>query len=202
MKLTEKLLEKYFLGKCTEEEKEFMEKWVNSLSEEDPELSLSDLQEMKKNSWNVIKERNQFSSVAYKSKRKNAALYRRVLRYSAAACLLIGLFYAGRLSNPNIENDTQSKLSGMLHIYGGDRSYAQAEGERYNVLFDGALQLFNESNEVKTVFVGDKEYKIKPLQNYFLTGSNHNSHLVNTYSRENNKHSLKGNFTVKIIRGL
>ena len=92
MRITVELLEKYLRGLCSPEEKAAVEQWLTSSEDEVSELSAEAISEMKQNV------RRSLPPFLDNNKPLVVPLYMQVIRYAAAACIIIGVFVAGRLS--------------------------------------------------------------------------------------------------------
>jgi|GEM_PF-2677389 len=96
MKIDHKLLEKYHLGLCTTEEEAAIMAWLDSNnSDEELDWPVEHKQAIGQGMWENIAEHIDSSpEVTPFFSRK---LYRRITRYAAAACLVLGVIYGERI---------------------------------------------------------------------------------------------------------
>ncbi|WP_438712048.1 hypothetical protein ACSTS3_06170 [Aquimarina muelleri] len=193
MKVTPKLIEKYLLKDCSEQEIKIVEQWIASNEQEQSTISNSNLEKMESEIWNSL----------YKNELQNTTkvipLYKKAMRYAAVACVAGLIFFAGRFST--ITNTTIDPQNNLL-VYGGNGTHAKIPGNEFSLQFDGQLKLFNGSKAIKTVIAGNKTYTLEPMQTYFLMGNNQNSSLISSinFVEEESLAQLKGNFGIKILK--
>ncbi|GAA3627355.1 hypothetical protein [Flavivirga jejuensis] len=199
MKITKELLKKYNQGKCTDAEKKEIELW---LLVEDDHMTLSE--EEFGDSIQNIKQKLHTTLFEHQSKSKVLPLYRTVMRYTAVACFIIAVFFAGRFSttsNTSMAEAITEQQSNNLFVYGGDETHVKITGDVFSLQFNGSLKLNNDSKSKKTIKVGDNTYILIPKQTYYLMGNNHKSTLIadNTPHRSVPKifSMLKGDFSIE-----
>ena len=85
-RITDRLLQKYYLGQCTEEEQSAVEQWLASEQFDEP-LDLPDRVKPihKQQMWQAISEDLDLP------RGRKVPLYRKMMRYAAAACAVFGL---------------------------------------------------------------------------------------------------------------
>ncbi|MEM6842289.1 MAG: hypothetical protein AAF944_23235 [Bacteroidota bacterium] len=180
MNISPELLKKYASGTCTEEERKLVEQWLahDDLSTTSPRAELA---EERTQVWRSI-----IQNVGW-SETKVAPMHRRMTRYAAAACVIIGVFAAGfstgfTFAKPAADTVKQTNqlasLSGLLHIYGGDGAYGVVAGNSYRIEFEGRLGLYNEAPHPKRIVCGEQEFTLKPHQTYYLSGSHQQASIA------------------------
>ena len=196
MKITKELLEKYVRGNCTEAERLAIENWSPNEWDQTDRLEPQELANEKDRVWNnVVTHQN--------TARPIIGIYKNIIRFTAAACIVFGAFLTGRLTASDSSNAEikGKRLTDLLHVYGVNQSYAKIEGEKYNVLFDGSMKLYNASDKPKSIVVGETEYVIEPFKSYFLSGSHEDPNLTDYQIAENpRRYPLKGNFSIGVIK--
>ena len=196
------LLQKYYDGRCTREEREIVETWLHS-AESDETVDLPDETkiEHKERIWQNIK-RDIGPSIS-----EEKPLYIRILHYAAAACIVIGIIAAGYFSGIDLYQNERSGItaeaSNQLHITAQSGKITSMHGNQFQIEFEGEcmLQLHNASDSEISIQSGEKSYVLEPSQFYFLTGSDKESHVIEKktlpfglmvqFERE-----LKGNFSI------
>ncbi|MEM9528335.1 MAG: hypothetical protein AAGA31_17110 [Bacteroidota bacterium] len=175
MKITNELLKKYAKGKCTDEERTLIEKWMTSDTTSEEEIFIEEFEPHEESIW---------KSILVKVTEKNPdtiSIFRTFIKVSAAASILFATFLGGRVSaNVNVPTTTNSpaKLNEHLYIYSGKKSYGNLPGELFKVQFDGRLRLYNASKKTQKLMVGDSLFTLHPERNYFLTGSTERAELT------------------------
>ncbi|MEM6841822.1 MAG: hypothetical protein AAF632_06325 [Bacteroidota bacterium] len=199
MKVTAELIRKYHLGQCSPEEAVAVERWLRSESEEDSVLAEEELDKMADNVWQSVSSRLDTGSAPA------VPLYKKLTRYAAAACIIIGVFVAGLLTGftyaePLADTINNAEhLTDQLHIYGGDGAYGQIGGSRYRIEFEGVIKLENNSRKPKQVVCGEQEFTLQPQRTYFLSGSNQRARITdNSYSPNppDFQNELAGGFSI------
>ncbi|MEM9673170.1 MAG: hypothetical protein ACFB15_30220 [Cyclobacteriaceae bacterium] len=198
MNISPELLKKYATGNCTEEERRLVEQWLadDNLSTTSPRAKLE-------------AERTQvWQNIAHKigwKETKVVPMYRRITRYAAVACIIIGIFMAGRLSvstghaSPVKQGKRLVTLPNLLHIYGGDGAYGIVAGNRFRLEFEGEVKLYNGDPQPKQIVCGGQEFTLESYQTYFLSGSDqrayitNDSHFPDTYDLQS---ELAGGFSI------
>lgn len=195
--ISKKLLQKYFTGTCSSNEKRIVEAWLES-DEYDEPLTLSEKVKtsQKQQMWDHI-----MNNMDAKTGDRLNLFYKRLAKYAAVACLLVTIFVGGRFSvNTGYAKSDSINQIGELHIYGGNGSYARIGGEKYKLRFDGTLKLFNGSDQSKLLICGAKEYRLEPFNTYLLTGSHNDPGIINLQYNQEFARELKGDFSINIIR--
>ena len=174
MKITNELLKKYAEGRCTEEEKALIEKWMTSNTNTDEEVFVEEFEPFKESTW---------KSILVKVTEKHPdtiSIFRTFIKVSAAASILFAAFLGGRVSaNVNAPiSDSSPKLNEHLYIYSGKKSYGNLPGTIFKVQFDGTIRLYNASRKTQKLMVGDSVFTLQPERTYFLTGSTESSELT------------------------
>ena len=201
MKITKELLNKHSKGLCTEEERKVVEAWFEM--DEGPATGLRMYigdEVNKERIWSRVSQN--IPLFGNQSGSQTIPLYRRVARYVAVACIIFAAFLGGRFSasSANANNIVDKSPKDLLYVYGENGSYAQIEGEKYDVKFDGKLKLFNGSDKPKVITCGTKEFQMEPFQTYLLDGSYHDPKMISKDFDDQYFNHLKGDFSIKIIR--
>ena len=195
IKVDNKLIKKYHLGLCSPQEEEAVSKWLES-SEFNEELILESNVDHKQVMWqNISKDLNLTGT-------KVVPLYKKVIKYASVACLIMGVFFAGRYSTTDIPIYEITKVQqSTLLVYGGNGTYAKIPGDNFSLQFDGQLKLYNGSSSIKTVKVGNASYTLEPFKSYVLMGDIEKSSLIASLGFESMDEygGLKGDFSVKVI---
>ena len=175
MKVTKELLKRYGLGLCSEEEKKTIEEWIDTLDDPSMRLSTNIRPTVNKERlWNKIaRQRPEVKERMSSAKVRNIILFQNALRYAAAACFVIAVFFVGRLSvtttyaKPNISRPG----SGHLYIYGMNGASTHLPGEVFSVGFEGTIKLYNASANPKIIKIGDREFGLLGFQTYYVSGT-------------------------------
>ncbi|MDO5968261.1 hypothetical protein Q4Q35_00435 [Flavivirga aquimarina] len=204
MKVDNTLLEKYYNGFCSKVEQDIVEKWLasNKFDNSNPlDLPTGESKEAhKKKIWQDISQSLPSTTV------KIIPLYKKLTRYAAAACFIMGVFFAGRYSKINNTTIVAQEIAAKqkshdLLVYGGNKAYAKIQGDTFNLQFDGRLKLYNSSTSVKTIKVSNVTYTLEPRQTYYLLGNNNKSTLIANNVRYDSAPEifsvLKGDFSIK-----
>ncbi|MEM9675599.1 MAG: hypothetical protein AAF992_23615 [Bacteroidota bacterium] len=200
MKMTNELLIKYAKGQCAPEEKGLVEAWLSEIEHPDLPSYDDELDEITPKVWSRL------SQQLPKGGAKVVPMYKRVMHYVAAACLAMGLFFAGHLSGRQSvsyasEIKQGKQLTDVLYIYGGNGTYGQVDNSRYRLKFEGTLRLHNSANVPKQIVCGKQEFTLEPHKTYFLSGSDQDAHLTeeinlpdayDVYDRLDGTFSIKG----------
>ena len=196
-KIDRKLLQKFFTGTCSEDEKKRVEAWLVS-GEYDEPLTIRETakEQYKKLMWeNISADMDSGNNVPV------IPLYKRLARYAATACIIFAAFFGGRFSagtaNANPVADKSPK--DHLYIYGANGSWGHLPGQSFKVRFDGVVRLYNGSQGLKSIQVGDTSLVLESYQTYYLGGSEENPTLLNDDLFPFNKNGnarLKGNFSI------
>tara|TARA_R110002050_G_scaffold268550_1_gene410687 strand:+ start:31417 stop:32016 length:600 start_codon:yes stop_codon:yes gene_type:complete len=198
MKVDHKLLEKYYNGFCSKEEKNAVESWLASNTFDDSEFI--DLPKGESKMTHKQKMWQDISQVVNKPVVKVIPLFKELTKYAAVACIIAAVFFAGRYSTTtNMAIEPQNNLL----VYGGNGTHAKIPGNEFSLQFDGQLKLFNGSKDIKKVTVGNKIYTLEPMKTYFLMGNNQKSSLVAGLDfeiEERGLAQLKGDFGIKILK--
>ena len=204
MKITKELLKRHGLGLCTEAEKKAVEEWFEQ--HEYPSMHVSTVRRPRANReriWSrLAQDRPQLDKRMSLEKAKNLVFLNSAMKYAAAACFVIGIFFFGRISvtNVNATEIIDKPPKNLLYVYGENGSYAQIDGERYDIQFDGKLKLHNGSDKPKVILSGTKEFELEPFKTYLLNGSHNDPKIANKEWDDKHFKDLKGNFSIRIIR--
>ena len=173
MEITPALLEKYQLGTCTPDEKKAVEKWLDDTCDVPKDVPSTTTKAMSASVWTKV------SGTIATDIAPTIPLYRKVVRYAAAACILCAVFFAGRFSVDSVKADPVPKnpLKDHLFIFGGDEAQAHILGESFEVKFDGTIKLYNSGFTPKTIQVGDTSIILSSQKKYYLTRSFENPKL-------------------------
>ncbi|MEM9830477.1 MAG: hypothetical protein AAF944_07550 [Bacteroidota bacterium] len=224
MNISKELILRYYSGKCSAEERQFVEKWLESSEDEPSKYSDELISQIKEETWGRIlseklnRERirsgvspelstlDDQKSTTRKGK-KVILLYRRFSRYVAVACLAIGIFFAGHLSGRQsvsyaAEIKQGKQLTDVLYIYGGHGTYGQVDGSKYRLRFEGTLRLHNTAQASKQIVCGEQEFTVEPHRTYFLSGSDQDAQFteeMNLPDAYDVFERLDGTFSIKGI---
>lgn len=202
MKISKELLQKYVSGNCTEDERKEIDIWLNS-GGKFPKTHYEELFEPRKE---IIRQKlhkrlwHNYNTLGRNTKR--------IIRFSAAACMLFGAFLGGRVSaNTNAPAIVESHKNEKQHLYitGGKGSNGNLPGDNFQVKFDGTLRLYNGSLKPQTVQSGSSSFILEPKQAYFLTGSTENAQLINDLSigigdmNTSGDNETLGDFSISIL---
>ena len=206
-KIDGELLQKYYAGRCTPKEEKMVQAWLES-GESDEKLDLPDeiKSAHKEQMWQNIT-----AGIGRPAAATNVTtLYKKVIRYAAAACVAIGLFVGGYyygIENADTRNKTMAiadKHANQLHISATSDKVAKIDGDQFQIRYDGHLQLYTAANSEMTIYIGEKSYVLQPMQSYYLTGSSENPNIIDgrklspdesmVFNRMN-----KGNFSIHRI---
>ncbi|MGD1895065.1 MAG: hypothetical protein ACFB15_31285 [Cyclobacteriaceae bacterium] len=217
MKISEELILRYYSGECSEEERQFVEKWLESSEDEPSKYSDEFISQIKEETWDKILSekinREQIRSevsqelptvkgqkLTTKKDEKVVPMYKRIIRYAAVACLFIGTFFLGYIASPNAQADTietSQQLTDVLHVYGGNDTYAKMDAARYRIKFEGTLSLYNGSQTPQQIVCGEQEFTLEPHRAYRLRGSDRKAYLAYESSDVYDDHiTLSGGFSI------
>lgn len=198
------LLQRYFNGDCSAAEKARVEAWLASDEYEIAPLPFDATMkaDIKSSMWKNITADIDSEGSATDTDTPIVPLHRRMLRYAAAVCLLIAVFFGGRISASYFNTKTKTDNSSPhdhLYIAGGNGAQGHLPGDYFRVKFDGTLRLFNDGLMPKTIEVGDTTFALLPQQTYYLQGTVENPQLLGignyTYP-ENEFQDLRGYFSI------
>ncbi|MEQ6118101.1 hypothetical protein [Reichenbachiella sp. MALMAid0571] len=177
MKVTSSLLRKYVAGLCTPQEAQEVESWMSSF-EDDAVLSPEEIG----NSPQIIRER--LYGVLFGSGEKTPVipLYKKLVKYVAAACIIFATFFGGRFSanTANANTIVDKSPKGHLYISGGKGTKGNLPGKVFKLQFDGTLRLYNSAMGQKSVQVGNTSFILESRQTYYLLGSIEKPNLINS----------------------
>ncbi|MEM6843344.1 MAG: hypothetical protein AAF632_14040 [Bacteroidota bacterium] len=177
MKITPQLLVRYQQNRCTPAEVRAVEQWLLATDDESSSLTEAQLARMQTEIWDAIS-----PEVLGSKSNKIIPLPKRVTRYAAAACVIIGTFFLGYFAAlPSAQADTVEKpkhLADLLHVYGGDGTYGTVAGSRFRVKFEGSLRLYNEAKQTKQIVCGEQKFTLEPYETYCLIGSDEKATLL------------------------
>jgi hypothetical protein len=197
MKINKTLLKRYFDGTCSENEKIEVEAWLASEVHDDPLV----LDEITKDHYKSLIWQNLSADVGFDDSIQEIPLYKRLSKYAAVTFLFLTVFVAGRMSvqsgyaNPLAAEESKK----LLYINGENGAYAQIEGNKYALQFDGVLKLYNGSNTTKIITCGINAFELQPFQTYFLTGSHEQPRLLSGQVDEELESMLQGDFSIRVI---
>ncbi|MEM0940184.1 MAG: hypothetical protein AAF600_16495 [Bacteroidota bacterium] len=204
MKITRKLLERHGLGLCSEEERKAIERWFETL--DDPSLNLrtdSTPEFEKEYTWSkMTQDLPELENRMSLQTAKRIQLFKNTLHYAAAACFVLVIFFGGRFSvdsataSPRPENPTADHL----FIFGENGAKGNLPGDIFEIDFNGAVKLYNNSFISKTILVGDTSFVLESHRRYFLSG-NLRAPIFENYSnsktgRDNSSTPLVGDFSI------
>jgi len=174
-----KLLEKYYTGRCTPEERKRVEAWLESgEAHETPDLPENVKMSHKAQMWHNIMGEIDIAQPAAKT----IPIYKKVIRYAAAACVAITLigtgYFYGINNDITVISAFTAEVPGQLHISTGADKTAKIDGDQFRIQFEGFLQLYNASNSKMSITAGGKSYVLKPSKVYYLTGSHKKSLFI------------------------
>lgn len=182
MKVTRELLKRYGLGLCTAQERKEIEKWFDTLDDPSSRLGKSLRPTFDDELiWSKMSEkRPQLSKTLNFKRATNLVVFSDVMRYAAAACFVLVVFFAGRFSVGTAQASPPSKdpTADHLFIFGASGAVGNLPGENYTIEFDGALRLYNNSIKPKKIYVGDTTFMISSKSNHYLIGDTQNPELI------------------------
>ena len=97
MKISEALFRKYLTDACTEEERQFVEKWLNSDEGTVSDFSEEDVSQMKEQTWKKLKLRHKLHTELsnqgdeQRETVRTLPLYKKISRYAAVFALILSL---------------------------------------------------------------------------------------------------------------
>ncbi|MEM9260613.1 MAG: hypothetical protein AAGA62_13260, partial [Bacteroidota bacterium] len=195
-KVSKELLQRYFSGDCSATERQLVEAWLSS-DQPAPPLALDEKTKAtyRDEMWRNIDEETRSNWNA-----RVVPFYKHLLRYAAAACLLIAVFFGGRLSAyTSTDTITDKAPKNHLYIAGGNGARGNLPGDSFRVKFAGTLRLHNGGLMVKAIEVGDSTFTLAPQRTYYLQGSVEEPRLLDRviYTRgPSNSDVLEGDFSV------
>ncbi|MEM1339583.1 MAG: FecR domain-containing protein [Bacteroidota bacterium] len=168
MKITEQLIIKYYSGKCTQEERVFVENWLASSEDEPSELSEKVLSEMDERTWRRIqqtskislqstdkdyahlKKRDRFDANSNTGVSRKIPMRRNFSRISVAAFLAIGLFIAVGTVAFWFINPWDKQPKDMAVSWEGQTTKKSKRGERPTVILpDSSIVHLNSESLLK-----------------------------------------------------
>jgi hypothetical protein len=90
MKITKNNLKKFNTASCSQEETSRINNWLLSNKDEHTNLPLEELSDIKLDMWNSITD-----STSAAKKHKVIPLYKKVMRYTAVACVVVSVVFMG-----------------------------------------------------------------------------------------------------------
>lgn len=161
LKISNTLFRKYILGDCTEEEKQFVEKWINSEEGTTSNFSDEEVLQMKSNTWTKLDKQYQFNvhkldtspnqynkenSTSVSQTPKIISIYKKVLRYAAVFLLLVGL----GISFHYITTDFGLNKINNTMDFADYNTISNTRGQRKKIaLPDGTMVWLNHDTEIK-----------------------------------------------------
>ncbi|MEM0940424.1 MAG: hypothetical protein AAGI25_11660 [Bacteroidota bacterium] len=202
MEINKELLRRYADGECTNAEKKRVEDWLSERDVISGEFDELEIQREFNVRWTAIESLMERDGGA-----KVIPLYKKLTRYAAVVCITVAIFVAGRYSTTPEINELVSQESTIeeqvLVIYGGDGGYGKIPGDSFKLSFDGQLKLYNASNNIKTISVGQMTYILQPKKTYYLYGNVESSSMIAGYNdieRPIQPRDLIGHFGITINR--
>ena len=179
MKISNELLRKYIRGECNPNEKKAVENWMES-SEVQGNLA----EEQLATSIDSIREKL-FSEIFAKSSRgRIIPLYKKVLKYTVAASIVLAVYMAGALlPNPFKKETVSVKIvevgypepAPALYVSTFEGKAEKIIAKEYNINFEGLIRIYSDSDETQTVICNGKRIELEPRMAYFLLDSKANS---------------------------
>lgn len=165
MNVTNELLDRYSRNLCTPAERELVESWLDSVHEEAPQLTASELQALDSEVWIGL-------AKGVKSG-KGLPLPRTLLRYAAGIALATGLlsgsFWAGSNSGPQTIAKTSVKdehpapsKDNMLYFSNIPGTSKKVAASSCELSFEGVLRVYNSSPSPKLVTCDGKTLSASP----------------------------------------
>ena len=194
------------MGLCSESEKKAVEEWFNVQDDSLIGLKILSDEEFEPEGKVVWSQLSQAVPELAEEESHTSSnvipLYKKFMRYAAAACILFATFLGGRFSagTVNAHPVANKGPKDLLYVYGENGSYAEIEGEKYEVFFNGRLKLSNGSAKAKVITSGSKEYQLEPFQTILLTGSHHDPGIISQALDQSGSPKLKGDFSVRVVR--
>ena len=202
MKITKKLLERHGLGLCSEDEKKAIERWFETLDDPSLNLRTDNTPEFKKEyTWSKMAQTlPELEDRMSLGRAKQIQLFKYALRYAAAACFVVGVFFIGRISvgTANANSMPKNPMENMLHIAGVNGAEGYLPGQEFEIRFDGQIKLFNGAPSRKKIYVGEKSFFIESYRTYYLSGSTENPFLHDSdmYIDDFSDNELEGVFSI------
>lgn len=186
MKMDKRLLEKYALGNCSDQERELVEQWLMNSEEEETVLSETSLDRMTSGIWTSLE--HNFSDRTLSVKRSWWVSWP---RYVAAACVLVGLITASvftvrkgaemdiAFSSNGLDHDLKA-TSQVIDFYLKPNSSVKGKVSRLDndgcLDFSGAMKIVsNAKNDLEinfraknSGFVSRKKVTIQGQQTYYV----------------------------------
>ena len=229
MKITEKLILKYYSGQCSAEERKFVEQWMESTEDEKSSYSDETIAILKKDTWVNIVDANKKSftkadrqfhgqEAQHNSPQKGRTIMltvpsqiNKVARMGIAACIAFLLFGAGyytALQNTNIPEtivvdakDIKTN-SDKLVMTSANGHVTELSGTSYEIELDGVVKLRNGSPNQKILNCGNKTYVLEPSETYYLNASKNNSFMYNANRMVGaalSRIAIKGDYSIRTI---
>lgn len=206
MKITDELILRYFSNKCTEKERLFIEEWLKSNEYDSSELTDDELIKLGKSTWEAIEKSNHESfrradravlkenieqkrvwfqllqaipKLKGREGSKTIFPHKKLTKYAAAACVIIGVFVGGLLTGFTYAKPLVNTEPGdLLYIYSAQGVQGKLKGEQFQMRFDGKLKMYNGSLNPKIIICGDQQFVLEPRQAYYFSGSDDKIHLL------------------------
>lgn len=172
--INKKLLQKYFNGTCTKDEAKLVEAWLASKEYNEPlEMEENTKEHNKKLIWDEISSSMDVGDSAQDDSAPVIPLYKKLTRYAVAACVttlvLVGYFYQNRTdksSSINPIGKIDSKDLYYLTSYHGETEKITAY--QCELELDGAIRMYNDSEEFKMVICASKKFMLHPKQDVWI----------------------------------
>ncbi|MEM9392099.1 MAG: hypothetical protein AAGA02_16595 [Bacteroidota bacterium] len=181
MKITKKLLERHGLGLCTDEEKKAIEQWFDTLDDPSLDLKIEGKPEFEKEyTWSKMTQAiPQLEDRMNLGKAKQIQFVKNMMRYAAAACFVIGVFFVGRVSvGTAYAIEPKDPTADHLFIFGYKDAIGNLPGNNFKIKFDGSLRLYNNSVAPKRINVGDTSFMLTSRKSHYLIGNSQNPELI------------------------
>ncbi|MEM9328853.1 MAG: hypothetical protein AAGA85_24525 [Bacteroidota bacterium] len=194
MIITKELLRRYHQGLCNDEERRAVERWLNSDGDLPTTTDLvpkDQFEEKKDLIWSkMVQTAPELSAPDGGGIDESdvntpvVPLYRSMLKYAAAACILFAVFFGGRFSvrlaqaHPMVDHSTADHL----YIFGWKDVQGHLPGDEFQLKFEGTLKLYNSALSSKTIYVGDTSMVLEGNKHYYLTGNTKNPQLTDDSS--------------------
>ncbi|MEM1118804.1 MAG: hypothetical protein AAGJ18_00060 [Bacteroidota bacterium] len=195
-KVDKKLLQRYFNGTCTPAEQQLVELWLTTDDYEEPlRFDAETKATLKTEIWQHIAENMENGQ---NKETRIIPLLRPVLRYAAAACLLIAVFFGGRFS-VNANTVVHQAPKDLLYLQGSHGAKGELLGQNFKMTIDGTVRLYNNGIASKQIQVGEQIFTVQPYTIYYLTGTVAQPELIkstNFPSSYTSNLKLEGGFSI------
>lgn len=209
MKISNALFRKYILGDCTEAEKQFVEKWINSEETTSSTFSDAEVLQMKNNTWGKLDEQYQFNIPKLDITRnqnniegyvdsgqtsKITSIYKSTLRYAAVFLFIVGLGISFYYTTDFGLNNTNNTMA-----FADYKTISNTRGQRKKVtLPDGTAVWLSHDTEIKVPEKLSDTARIIQLKGHahFDVARNPNKPFI-IYTKDSKTQVLGTSFDVK-----